>query len=394
LSETTYPIYRRQQHALQPKHKLNEIEVADGKSVTDFLYLMSPSFSEKPNNSRRTVLAFTESSWAILAGMRFFLSVIVFVGHLNQLFAYVPPTLKVFLPLGGRAAVLGFLLISGISIGHSYIERPAAYFQRRFLRIYPLYFFAVCLTILLIATMGSPYPLPGITMVATHWKTNLANFFFLQGFASITISYNGPLWTLSMEVFYYLLAPLLVRMQMFALVALVLASMLLFAYFPNEWLFGYGAARYAWPWLIGLIIAVRGPSKTIALVAALGILTTAINKTDTGEALSWFTFAFVAAMVFVADRLTIPIKIRRALNFLGEQSYPLYLFHVPLYLALYHFAGIRNAWCLMTATIISVVLLDYVLDHWLKTRFWKPMLQFLSRPESFAWICKRAKSDV
>jgi peptidoglycan/LPS O-acetylase OafA/YrhL len=326
----------------------------------------------------RMPFAFTESSWAMLAGARFLLAAIVFVVHLSW-FTKLPLALASLILLGGKAAVLGFLLISGVSIGHSYMERPAGYFQRRFLRIYPLYFFAVGFALLLTYTIGSPYELPGRTMVAAHWKTNLANFFFLQDFASITITYNGPLWTISMEVFYYLLVPLLSWLRFPVLVGIVFLSMLLFTFFPKEWLFGYGAARYAWPWLIGFMFATRGPSKTVVLLALFSIVVTAVNKTDTGEILSWLTVAIVVAIIFLADRVKFPAKIRAVLNFLGEQSYPLYLFHVPLCLALFRYAGIRSAWGFIAATLISVVILDYVFDHWLKKVFWKPALQFVNR---------------
>jgi peptidoglycan/LPS O-acetylase OafA/YrhL len=326
----------------------------------------------------RMPFAFTESSWAMLAGARFLLAAIVFLTHLPW-FTKLPWVLASLQLLGGKAAVLGFLLISGVSIGHSYIERPNGYFHRRFLRIYPLYFFAVGFALLLTYSLGSPYELPGRTMAAAHWKTNLANFFFLQGFASITITYNEPLWTISMEVFYYLLVPLLSRMRLIILAGMVFASMLLFIFSHKDWIFGYQAARYAWPWLIGFMFATRGPSKSVALFALLGIFATAVNKKDTGDVLSWLTVASVVAIISLADRVKFSANIRAVLNFLGEQSYPLYLFHVPLCLALFRYAGIRSAWGFIAATLICVVILDYVLDHWLKKVFWKPAVQFISQ---------------
>src|SRR4051812_3996977 len=73
---------------------------------------------------------YTESSWALLAGLRFFLAFIVFAGHLSW-FADLGAILTGVSSFGGRPAVLGFLLISGLSIGHSIVSRPEGYFRRR-----------------------------------------------------------------------------------------------------------------------------------------------------------------------------------------------------------------------------------------------------------------------
>src|ERR1700728_3629007 len=117
---------------------------------------------------------YTESSWAALALARFILSIIVFFGHLVY-FSHLPYALLWVHMLGGKAAVLGFFLISGVSVGHSYSQRATHYFKRRFLRIYPLYFWSVTFTIILIYSTGSHCNLPGIQLVAPGFKTDFAN---------------------------------------------------------------------------------------------------------------------------------------------------------------------------------------------------------------------------
>jgi peptidoglycan/LPS O-acetylase OafA/YrhL len=104
--------------------------------------------------------------------------------------------------LGGKAAVLGFLLISGISIGHSYYNSQSGFLKRRFLRVYPLYFFAVLFGVFTQYFLGSPYQLPNINMVAAGIGTSIGNFVLLQGIAVNTITNNGPLWSLGVEFFY------------------------------------------------------------------------------------------------------------------------------------------------------------------------------------------------
>jgi peptidoglycan/LPS O-acetylase OafA/YrhL len=323
---------------------------------------------------------FSASSWAVLAGTRFFLAAIVLIGHLN-LFTSLPPVLKFFDLLGGRAAVLGFLVISGVSIGHSYKQQQEGYLARRFLRIYPLYFFAASLGVALIFILGASYKLPTSTLVSPGWKTGLANLFFLQGFLCITNPYNGPLWTISMEVFYYVLVPLFSKIKTHWLLGAIIVSMVLFSFFDRKWNLGYGAARFAWPWLIGFVYSTRGRVKEVGLLCALGTIAVVINRTDTGETLGWLLFVLVVAVVLSVSRIEISKKAQGVLNFLGEQSYPLYLFHFPIYLLLFHFFGVRNVWIFIAATGVIVAGLNYLLDHWLKRVFWKPLVRKITVPK-------------
>lgn len=358
------------------------------------IHIQKMSYLLQRNPDHRRALGVSESYWSVLAGIRFCLAAIVFVVHLPW-FTNISSGLDSLLQFGGRAAVLGFLLISGVSIGHSYVKQPDGYFQRRFLRIYPLYFIAVCFSLYLTYAIGSGnFITPEKTWVAAHWKTNFGNLFFLQGFTSIAITYDEPLWTISVEVFFYLLVPLLIRMRSIALISLILASLLLWTFSHKSWQLGYPAARYAWPWLIGFIFATRGCFKTVALLALTGTLAIAMNKTDTGEALAWLTFAIVAMAIFLADYVKVPAVIRAIFNFFGEQSYPLYLFHWPLCLALSYYAGVRSSWYFLAFTLISVVIIDYVFDHWLKRQFWKPALKFITHRYRLIFNGKPISGDV
>ena len=61
---------------------------------------------------------YSSSTWAILAGLRFVLAAVVMLSHLTYFLpnSFVIDYVKV---LGGRAAVLGFLLISGFEVVQS-----------------------------------------------------------------------------------------------------------------------------------------------------------------------------------------------------------------------------------------------------------------------------------
>lgn len=122
----------------------------------------------------------------------------------------------------GHEAVLFFFLLSGFSIHYSSLDRDLSgsrgilnYYYLRFRRIYPIYFLAIVLTLSLLF-LGY-YLLPSAfekeikELTATVTFYNLAflvDRFYIEGIISRTIPMNGPLWSLSYEVLYYLIYPL------------------------------------------------------------------------------------------------------------------------------------------------------------------------------------------
>ncbi len=319
-----------------------------------------------------------ESSWSILALTRFFLATIIFTGHLH-FYVLLPHIIKQYMTLGGKAAVLGFLLISGLSVGNSYINSKVGYFKRRFLRIYPVYFFAVLITVFLQYFLGTPYQLNDITLISAGWLTSIANFLLLQGFASITITYNGPLWSLSVEVFFYLLVPLLFKLQIKFLYLIIVISMACFAVLHYNFSYGSIALVFAWPWLIGFLLSARNKINAALLLLTLGIVLVGVNKNISGEKLSWVTFSIVSLILFLCIYLNIKLSepIIKIFNYLGELSYPLYVFHTPVYLVLFYF-GFKNAWIYLLCLLIIIVPANHLLDHWLKNIFWKPLINFIT----------------
>ena len=326
-------------------------------------------------------LNYNKSSWAILGFIRFLMAFIVLISHL-PVFTALPGPLQLGISLVGKAAVVGFLIISGLSIGISYRRNSSGFFLRRFLRIYPLYFFAVLFTIVLQQFLGSPYEIPGQRMVAASAFTNIANFFFMQSFGVITITYNGPLWTLAVEVFFYLLTPLLFKLKSYVLIILIALSMVVYTFYGGAWFWGNAALQYAWPWLTGFLVAVKSESKWLSWgLMAVGVGVAYNRLVELGEPLSFVTVAVVPLMVFLVNngRFMLSDTMLSVMNFLAELSYPLYLFHLPMYLLL-HYLGVGNAYLYCGLLLILIIPMNYLLDHWLRRVFWKPLVMNRLRP--------------
>ena len=120
--------------------------------------------------------------------------------------------------LSPHFAVRGFFVISGLLIYRSYSRSSsiASYFEKRVRRIYPAYFTVVTLAAVALCPFTS-LPLSHYFGVG-FWKYLAANLIFLNFlapslpgvFASHSNSaVNGALWTLKIEVAFYLFVPVL-----------------------------------------------------------------------------------------------------------------------------------------------------------------------------------------
>ncbi|MCE0498997.1 MAG: acyltransferase [Methylacidiphilales bacterium] len=324
----------------------------------------------------------SESAWAALAVMRWVLAGIVLMTHLRATFVPSNAAIDFIVSLGGKAAVMGFFLISGYSIAHSYGERPDGYFRRRFLRIYPLYLVAVLFTQLVVYLAPSPAVcLDGYAFNSAGFRTSVANALLLQGFAAIPLTYNIPLWSLSIEVLYYLLAPFLYRRPQTVLAYFIIVSMIVFHLSPDPGLlYGYTALIYLWPWLIGFLLG-RDASRIVRTVVygLIGALLVFLSKRETVEPLSVVTYLGTFAAILAAPYFRIPTLGRKAANFLGDLSYPLYLFHLPLAILFFKYFGLRGLPEFLIAIIGSTAVFWYVFDEKLKRWLWAPLVDAIIR---------------
>jgi len=120
--------------------------------------------------------------------------------------------------LSPHFAVRGFFVISGLLIYRSYTRSSsvASYLEKRVRRIYPAYFTVVFLAAISLWTLS--------TLTPSHyfgfgfWKYLGANLVFLNFLApslpgvfasNIMTPVNGALWTLKIEVAFYLLVPVI-----------------------------------------------------------------------------------------------------------------------------------------------------------------------------------------
>lgn len=148
--------------------------------------------------------------------MRIILALTVCVVHIYELsglesLSFIPKILSSYV------AVKCFFVISGFLIFMSYdrSENLASYFCSRFFRIFPAYIFVIVFSSILLTIIFNQISLSNITSVLTYifWNMLFLNFMApnIPGVFSdneIT-AVNGALWTLKIEVMFYVSVPII-----------------------------------------------------------------------------------------------------------------------------------------------------------------------------------------
>ncbi len=309
-------------------------------------------------------------NWDLLAGLRFFLSWVVLVSHVSHFVPYRDFLIR-FDYFGGHAAVLGFLLVSGYSIAHSISKKSKGFYQRRLLRIYPLYLAAIVCSLIPFLVVGhsiKEYSMPTI-------KNLIGNLFFLQGFSEYPLSSNGIVWTLSIEVACYLLAPFFIKIGSKRLLILITASSICYMLFPHLQLsvgdgrttsiYGIPFLLIIWAWLLGFVFYLHSDKKVMqVLLIGLGCLAilTSYKYYGVGK-LAIVTYAFSALILINSSRLSLPVFTTKIFRYLGELSYPLYLFHFPTIFFGYAVLGLNSSIHLVGLSLVVSVAVYHLLDR-------------------------------
>ncbi|KXU87556.1 acyltransferase [Paraburkholderia monticola] len=290
------------------------------------------------------------------------------VGH-----ALSPSTLAAYLtfPIAwGSAGVPLFFVISGYCIHRGgalrLADNPAYrldagnFWLRRFARIYPVLLAALVLTF---ALDSASLQLPPVSHKIRDigWQPFLVNLFSLQGVAGKTYGSNGALWTLSLEVQFYAIYPLLFalrrRIGMNAALGLVAAINLASAYVLERHDLQFFTS-YWFSWMLGAWIAdakarsareARAPAVLYVLAAALIAAGCVAFHFGQYGAFQIWALGFACYLYKALDgrngspreaRGVRPLlrtwarAVSRLLSRFGDFSFSLYLIHLPIFVLL------------------------------------------------------------
>ena len=284
-----------------------------------------------------------------LTGLRFFLALWVMLHHLTgrgQMLEAAPLALPgpVYqLIRGGYMAVTTFFVLSGFVLARSYGETRwnarvlLRYGAARVARVYPVYLLSLVVVAPFIAVDRTPGKGP---LLAAHGL-------LVQGWmGSLPVNWNTPAWSLSCEIFFYLLFPLaavgVLRKGWKGAAAVaagtcVLTRVMLACGVPDpvkplihlsDFLMGIAAARI-------FEFAQGGTGKRIylpafavsaALLARPQLLPPGV---DLNSALRPLNAAILVGLALGGGALACALS-SRPIVYLGKSSYAMYILHVPI----------------------------------------------------------------
>jgi len=326
------------------------------------------------------------SKWALLGLACFLLASIVAATHLGGLVNMTS------IRLYGSAAfeaILGFLAISGFSIAYSYQSKPAGYLRRRAERILPTYWASIVYVLWASLVLGRVMPTVLILMLS---------LLFLNGLFT-SVSVVGPAWTLSVEVWLYLLAPTLARFGGRVLIWGIWLSFAFFTFYSflrsgyhlpyySGTVAGIGLLALSFAWLSGWRVyaseanGAKRASRSLALCLMGSVLVRALVELASSvrhhsfahfyeqlPELGWAVLVLAFVLWALLRRtVTLGLRAQSLFRYLGDISYPLYLSHYTTFELVRRFVPYHPVIVYIVAAIAVSCLMFVVFDRYTTKR--------------------------
>jgi peptidoglycan/LPS O-acetylase OafA/YrhL len=141
--------------------------------------------------------------------LRFLAALLVVIFHFGKNtwpfnLVFISPIIK-----EGSIAVSFFFFLSGVVLAFNYLEKPKfnvkSFFFKRLARIFPLYILAFVSTLILGMVFNNAFP---------RGSSIILQLLSLQAwFPGICLEINFPAWSISVEIFFYLMFPFILRIM-------------------------------------------------------------------------------------------------------------------------------------------------------------------------------------
>ena len=282
----------------------------------------------------------------------------------------------------GNVAVSYFFVLSGFVLYIAHCDKPIDYFhylKRRAARIFPLYYFAMLFTVFAI---WQGYQLPANIKQQVFYSS-----LFIQSYVpSYPLCLNSPAWSISVEMFFYLLFPFLLTLlqkkikifTLFCVLFFVVSQWLHLKYFPQRYSLSdnivdpvfFSPMIHVSQFMIGMTggyLFKRTQNKPPLpgfyppLIFAAILLIIAFRPVNISYQVGLVAPLFALLIIAIARSSPVILKLPFFV-FLGEISYGIYILQFPVFSYLctlngkYHFIASEKFFypellCLLVVTI-------------------------------------------
>jgi len=325
-----------------------------------------------------------------VGAIRLFLALVVVIDHWRMMILQPAGlnNLPQHLELGMNAgfAVMFFYVISGFLISTALREKYAAtmtgmlrFYQSRFIRIYSLYWSMLLLMLSAFgfwgwfATLSAGDKFTNLFVVGMDWRIMFASYPDWHWDASAPFFHQA--WTLSAELTFYVVAPLLLRswkttLGVLLASAVVRGVLVTTTVFDGRWTYLFLPSTFLF-FLIGHFAHEISQRRTILKNGACGALLLGCSLVclQIGSA-AWDSLQFwTASLAFAAALPGVFAATKRSslLNALGDLSFPIYLVHVMVIGVFVNNKIVEKlppSATIMTAAFIAAVVVAAVFAHW------------------------------
>lgn len=319
-----------------------------------------------------------------LTSIRFFAAFFVMLSHLE----FLRNTNLSFLSIDeGYASVTLFFILSGFVLSYSYQNRLlnketliSKFYVARIARVYPIHIITFLITILLlpIANNSFRYYFYNITLIQAYIPSDKYYFDF-----------NAVSWSLSVEMFFYLLFPFLIKFRNRYLVLITLFLLTIKIINPFEAIGKTHAFLYIFPlfrlpdFIIGILLyRIRKkytfasiPSLTslyqIVSVMILIIFMLLLKKVNISYRYDIYHIIPMALIIYsfsFSNGILGKCLSNKFLVILGESSFSLYMIHQLVIRYMINRVGLENLnWKLPVSMILISIVLSLFMFKYLET---------------------------
>ena len=245
--------------------------------------------------------------------------------------------LFLFYKYGYRGVDL-FFIISGYVFSYVYINDSKenislkSFFLFRFARLYPLHFLTLFLIMLLQSYSLNLYN-DYVIYNNNDLKHFILNFFFISGWGfEKGPSFNGPVWTVSIEIIaysiFFYLALFRKKNILFKIILIIFFLLIYRKIFKDNSIINFNIINYLILFFQGVIIFfIKNKFKNQNYFLFLGIALLSLSLIGNFKIFLFFPGILI---IFLFMEKFLNHSLKTIFDFLGSLTYSIYLWHVPL----------------------------------------------------------------